>query len=215
MFGVKLQGAFESLAELIQEMQGTAKEGDIAADRFSARETGDRLVGDCLENRGGQVFAGRAFVDEGLDICLRENAAAGGDIVNGRIIPRERVEAGGIRFQKGSHLVDKGSCSAGTDAVHPLFRVAVLEVNDLGVFPAQFDRDVRLRIKSGKTGRNSDDFLHERDSEMPGQCKAAGSGDHRTDENIAEFFVRLGEEMAHGLLYIREMPAVAFEKRSV
>ena len=72
----------------------------MAADRFTAGQAADGLVYDRLENGGGKVFFCRALVDQGLDIGLCENAAAGGNGVKSFIIFRVFIQAGGIRLKK-------------------------------------------------------------------------------------------------------------------
>ncbi len=57
------------------------------------------------------------------------------------------VQTGGIRLEKGSHLVDKRTCTAGTDSVHALFHIAAFKINDFGVFAAQFNGNVRFGRK--------------------------------------------------------------------
>ena len=59
-----------------QEVQGAAEEHDSSADRAPARQAGDGLGGDGVEDGGGQVLVGGTLVDEGLDVGLGEDAAA-------------------------------------------------------------------------------------------------------------------------------------------
>ena len=51
----------------------------MSPDGLSAGQAADGLVDNCLEDRGCQVFLGRALIDQGLDVGLGENTAAGGD----------------------------------------------------------------------------------------------------------------------------------------
>ena len=85
-----------------------------------------------------------ALVDQGLDICLCKHAAAGGNGIKSFIIFRVFIQAGGIRLKKGSHLVDKGTRTSGTDTVHTLFDISAFKIDDLGVLTAQLDGYVRL-----------------------------------------------------------------------
>ena len=49
-------------------MQRTTKKCDMTADRFSAGQSTDGLVDNCLENRSRQVFFGSTIVDQRLDV---------------------------------------------------------------------------------------------------------------------------------------------------
>ena len=49
-------------------MQRTTEESDMTADRFSAGQSTDGLVDNCLENRSRQVFFGGTIVDQRLDV---------------------------------------------------------------------------------------------------------------------------------------------------
>ena len=79
-------------------MKRAAQESHMSADRFTAGQAADGLVYHRLENGGGQVFFCRALVDQGLDIGLGKNAAAGGDGVNSFIIFGIFIQTGGIRL---------------------------------------------------------------------------------------------------------------------
>ena len=140
-FSVRMKAAFEAPE---RKCKRSTQESDMAADRFAAGQAADGLVHDCLENGGGKVFLGRALVDQGLDIGLCENAAAGGDGVNGFIIFCIFIQAGSVRLKKGSHLVNKGTGTAGTDAVHTLLHISAFKINDLRVLTAELDGHVRL-----------------------------------------------------------------------
>ena len=66
----------------------------------------------------------------------------------------------------------KGSCSAGADTVHALLDVAAFKIYNLGIFSAQFNRDVGLRSIVLQGRRYGDDFLHKRNFQMFGQRQA-------------------------------------------
>ena len=70
------------------------------------------------------------------------------------------IEAGGIRFQKDRHLIDKRSGSACARSVHPLLD-GVFKINDFGVFSAELDHHGRFRNQTLHRLGRSDDFLHE------------------------------------------------------
>ena len=58
----------KAASQLGEEMKRTAQESDMSADRLAAGQAADGLVDNRLENGGGQVFLGRALVDQRLDI---------------------------------------------------------------------------------------------------------------------------------------------------
>jgi len=90
------EGADKGIAQFWKEMERPAKEGHVSADGLSAGQAADGLVHHCLENGGGQIFSGGALVNQGLDIGLGKYAAAGGDGVDGLVIGRVFIEAGGV-----------------------------------------------------------------------------------------------------------------------
>ena len=69
-------------------MKRSSEESNISTDRFTTCKTTDRLVYDCLENRGSKVWFCSTFVDQGLDICFGEYTAAGCDRIDRIIIFR-------------------------------------------------------------------------------------------------------------------------------
>ena len=178
---VQLQGAHKGLPELRQEMKRSPQERHMAPDGLAAGQTADGLVDYCLEDGGGQVFLGRAFIDQGLDIGFGEHAAAGGDGVERLVVFGILVKTRGVRLEKGSHLVDEGTGTAGAYAVHPLFHIAAFKVDDLGVLAAKLDGHVSLRGVILQGGGYGDYFLNKRNAQMLGQGQSSGTGDHRRD----------------------------------
>ena len=49
-------------------MKGASEESNVSPDRFSAGQTADGLINDCLEDGCSQVFLGSAVIDQRLDI---------------------------------------------------------------------------------------------------------------------------------------------------
>ena len=126
-------------------MQRAAKEGNVAADWFTAGKTGNGLVDDCLENRSGKILFCCTVVDERLDIRFCEYTAAGSDRVDGLVMFRVLIQAGCIGLQKRSHLVDERTGTAGADTVHTLFDIAAFKIDDFGILAAELDGNVGLR----------------------------------------------------------------------
>ena len=125
-------------------MERAAEKGDVTANRLTAGKAGDGLVHDRLEDRSREVLTGRTLVDERLYVRLREHAAARRNRINRLVALRVVVEAGGIRLEQGSHLIDEGTRAAGADTVHALVYAAG-KVDDLCVLAAELNRDIGLR----------------------------------------------------------------------
>ena len=87
---------------------------------------------DGLKDGGGQVLPRGSLVDERLDVGLGEDTAARGDGVERRVARGQVVQTGGIGVKELGHLVDEGTGTARTGAVHALLRGG-MEVGDLGV----------------------------------------------------------------------------------
>ena len=92
----ELQRANERRLELRQEVQRSAEERDVAADRLAAGKARDGLVDDCLKDGYGKVRLGRPLVDERLDIRFSENAAAGRNRLDRFVIRRIFIESGRV-----------------------------------------------------------------------------------------------------------------------
>ena len=126
-------------------MERTTKECNVATDRFTAGKTTDRLVDDCLENRGRKIFSCGTFIDQRLDVCFGKNTAAGCNWIDRLVIFRIFIQTGGICLDQGSHLVNKRTCTAGTDTVHTLFYITAFKIDDLCILTTKLDRNICLR----------------------------------------------------------------------
>ena len=125
MLLVQIQSADKALTKLIQEMQGSAQECHMTPDGLAAGKSGNGLVYHSLEDGYGKIRLCRTLVDQRLDIRLCEYTAACGDGIYCIIGFCILIQTGGVRHQKGCHLVDKGACTAGTDRIHTLFDPAL------------------------------------------------------------------------------------------
>ena len=150
----------------------------MSTDRLTAGKTTDRLVDNGLKDRSGEIFTGCAFVDQGLDICLGKYTASGSNRVDCFIIFGKFIQAGCIRLDEGRHLVDERTGTAGTDSVHTLLNVTAFEVDDLGIFAAELDRNICLWCIMLQSSRYRDYLLYKRNSKMFGKGQSAGTGDH-------------------------------------
>ena len=169
---VQFQGADEGRPQFREEMERSAEECHMSADRLAAGQSADGLVDHRLEDGRRQVFFGRAVVDQRLDIGFGKYTAARRDGVERVIVFRVFIQAGRVRLQKGRHLVDERAGASGADAVHTLFHVAALEVDDLGVLAAQLDGHVRLRRVVLQRRGHGDHFLNERHVKV--LCQGSG-----------------------------------------
>ena len=205
---VQLQGADKSRLQLGKKVKGAAQERHMAADGFSAGKAADSLVYHCLKNRRRQVFLCRALIDQRLNVRFCKYTAAGRDGVKGMIVFGILVQAGSVRLKKRSHLVNEGACTAGADAVHTLFHIAALKINDFRVLAAQLNSHIGLGRCFFKGCRYGHNLLDEGHFQVPCQSQAAGTGDSRVYSQVAKLPFRLFQKIGQGLLDICEMTLV-------
>ena len=60
-------------------MKRSAEKCNVTFDRLTTGKAADGLVDNCLENGGGKVVRGGAFIDQRLDVRLGKYTAAGCD----------------------------------------------------------------------------------------------------------------------------------------
>ncbi len=209
MLFVKLQGPDKSGLQFRQKVQRTAQKSHMPADGFSAGKAGNGLVYHSLEDGGCQIFLGGALVDQGLDICLRKNAASGCDCVERVIAFRIFVQAGGVCLDQRGHLVDKGTCAPGADTVHTLFHIAAFEVDDLGVLASQLDGHIGFGSQLLQRRSYGDDLLNERHVQTAGQSQSAGARDHGMKFYIAQLPAGFFQKSGEGLTDIGIVPFIA------
>ena len=212
VFLIKVQSADEAFAKLGEEVQRTAEEGNMAADRFAAGKTGDGLVYHRLKNGYRQIFLGRALIDQRLNVCLGEDTTACGDRVDRLIVLGVFIQSGCVRLQKRGHLVNKRTGSSGADAVHSLLDISILKVDDLRVLAAELDGNVGLRSLELQGRGDGNNLLHERNIDVLSQGKAAGSGDDRMNLDVPRYLLRLFEKIREGLLNFGKMSPVVGEQ---
>ncbi len=204
----QLQGTDKAGLKLRQEMQGAAQESHMTADRLAAGQTTDGLIDDSLEDGYGQVLLGGTLIDQGLDIRFGKNAAAGRDLVDGLIVSGILIQACRICFKKAGHLVNKRTCTAGTDSVHTLFHIAVLEIDDFGILAAELNRHIRLRREMAERCGNRDDLLNKRNIDIFGNGHAAGAGDHGMQLDIPKLIVSFADQVQKRFADVGEMPLI-------
>ena len=84
------------------------------------------------------------------------------------VIFRIFVKTCGVRLQKRGHLVNKGAGASGTDAVHALLCISVLEINNFGVLTAKLNGNVRLGCFRFQSCGHGHHLLDEGKSQMLG-----------------------------------------------
>ena len=189
-------------------MKRAAKEGYVPTDWFAAGKTTDGLVYNCLEDRSRQIFSGCTFIDQGLDICLCKYTAAGSNRIDRFIILGIFIQTAGVCLDQGSHLVDEGTGTAGADTIHSLLDIATLKIDDLGILTTKFNGYVGLRSGVLQSGRYGDNLLYKRNIEVFGQCQTTGTGNHRAELDLSEFFVCFMKQIGKCLADVCEMTLI-------
>ena len=205
---VEIQRFAESFIQFREVLQGTAEQGDVAANGAAAREPRNGLRHNGLENGGRDVFFARAFVQKRLHVGFGEHAAAARDGVNGGVAFRKLVQAARVGVEKRRHLVDERARTAGAGAVHALLD-AVVEVDDLRVLAAELDDNVGLRNEGLDGGFARDNLLHEVDAEPLCEQKAARAGDGDGHGRCWVLLGRLAHHFHDGRANVGVVAAVA------
>ena len=126
---MNLQRIVKALPQARGEGQRPAEIQDIPLDRAALRKPGNRLVGDGLVDRGGDIARPRALIDQRLHIALGKDAAARCDGIGPARLHCRSIHLIRPHLQKRGHLIDEGPGAAGAGAVHGIGRelLAVLE----------------------------------------------------------------------------------------
>ena len=75
LIGGQIQRFNKPAAQLRQEVQRSAQHRDFAANRPPLRQTADRLVDDCLQDRCSNICFGDSLVQQRLHVGFGEHAA--------------------------------------------------------------------------------------------------------------------------------------------
>ena len=116
----------------------------MTTDWFTTCQSGNRLVDYCLENRRGKIFFCCAIIDQRLDIRLGKHTTSCSNRIKSLVILRIFVQSRCICLKQRCHLINEGTRTTGTDAIHSLFNVSALKINDLGILAAKLDCNIRL-----------------------------------------------------------------------
>ncbi len=155
----------------------------MRAQRVAARQHGEVLQHDGVEQRSHQLVGRDALLLQAVDVGLGEDAALAGDGMQLDADVALIAQLGGGNLQLGIDLVDDGARAAGALVVHRgnlLLAAGVLvflEDDDLGVLAAELDDRVHFGMELLDRERNGGDFLHELCADQVGQRAAARAGD--------------------------------------
>ena len=159
-----------------------AEQQDVRAQRMAAREHAQVLQHDRVKKRRHQLVGWRANLLQAVDVGLGEYAALPRHFVQLDAVISLIAELGDGNFQLGIDLVDDRAGSASALVVHrrDFFLAAgfliVLEDDDLGVLPAEFDHRIHFGMHLLDGERNRRNFLHEFRADLVGDRSAAGAG---------------------------------------
>ena len=174
--GVQLQGLHEPLPQAHEEVEGAAQEDDLALELPALGEAGHRLIHHGLEDRGRHVLLPAALVEDGLDVALGKDAAAGGDGVDLLVAQAQLVQLVHRHVHEGGHLVDEGAGAAGAGAVHSFLQRSA-EEDDLGILAAQLNDSVGVGNICIDGGGGGVDLLDKVDARGVGHAQAGRAGD--------------------------------------
>ena len=175
------------------ERERAAFEDDGRAHVDALCQAAERLLGDGMEGRQGQVVAGCPLIEQGLDVGFGVYAAATGDVVD-----RASAAGGGIEPLDGQvehrgDFVDERARAARAAAVHAhigdVERAGGLvgaEEDHLGVLAAKLDSAARTRVERLDSAGVGDDLLHERHAKLVGDGRRAGAGERKPDAGPRE-----------------------------
>ena len=152
----------------------------MTPDWFTAGKSRNCLGNNSLENGSGNILAAGTFVNERLNVRLGKNTAACGNRINCSCTAGKLVESRSICFKQSSHLVNEGTCTAGTSSVHTLFYTA-LEICNLGIFTTKLDDNVSLGNDLADRSSCGNNFLNERNVKPLGNRKSTGTGNLDAD----------------------------------
>ena len=88
---------------------------------------------------------------------------------------RQIIEAARIRAEQTGHLVDEGPGAARARFVHAQFHI-LSQIEQLGVFAAQFHSHGSIRRSIGNGAGCCQQFLNKGDGELIAEIKSAGAG---------------------------------------
>ncbi len=211
---VEPQGLHEPLPQALEEVERPAEEDDLPGQLAALGQTGDGLIDHGLEDGRSDVLLPPALVEDGLDVALGEDAAAGGDGIDLLVAEGQLVQLAHGDVEQGGHLVDEGPCAAGTGAVHA-FLQGPAEEDDLGVLAAELDDGVGAGDEGPHRGGGGVDLLDEVQPGGLGHAEAGGAGDEELDLLAAQQPAQTAQGLTGALARLGIMPLVGAEEQFV
>ena len=124
---------------------------------------------------------------------------------------RKFVQFVGGHVEKGRHLVDERTRTAGTGTVHA-FVAAAVEEDDFRVFPAEFDDGGGFGFNPADDFPGRPYFLNERDAGGVCQTESRRTGESRREGFTADDFSGFAHETGEGLADLCKVADVAFKQ---
>ena len=215
LLGRQLQRLGEALAQLREEVERPAEEGDAPLYPAPAGEAAYRLVYYGLEYRSRDVRLRRSVVKQRLNVGLCEDAAARGDGVDCLVALRHLVEPSRVRAEERRHLVEEGPRAARAGFVHALLRARRVEEGYLRVLAAELYADVDAGQEARDARRAGYLLLRERHVHAARELQSARARhrerEARAGEPVSHFVYKLADRRAD----VREVAAVSAENYSV
>ena len=186
VFFVQFQRSGKGVPQPLQERQRAAQKQHVSGNASALCQTGNRLVHHCLKDAGSDVLPPCSLIQQGLNVRLGEHAAAGSNGIHLFGCLCHFVQLIHAHVQQGRHLVDKGTGTAGTAAVHTLLHAAG-EEDDLGIFAAQFNHHIGFGIPPLHRQKRRMHFLHKGQPRRLCQTQTGRTGDADTELDVRIF----------------------------
>ena len=174
---------------------------------MAAGQSADSLVYYRLENRGGQVFYGRAVIDQRLNIRLGKNTASGGDGIDHLLPFSCFIQSRRISIEQNRHLVDKRSRASGTGTIHSLLNGRTVK-RDLCIFASQFYRHIGFRNQCFNGLAAGYDFLFKMYAQKFCQGKSPGTRNHRLNPDVPIFVIHVFNQFFYLVEHVGHVPFV-------
>jgi hypothetical protein len=202
----------------VEEQVRPAQQQDVGKRRVPLGEGGQVLVDHRLEQAGDDLLDGDAGVHQGVGVALGEDAALGGDRVDGvsceshpRQIVRHSQLAGGLLHERAG--------TAGACALHEhLLATAVHRVPEeqrLHILAADLADEVHRRVEALHRRCHRHHLLHRPGADVVGHRACAGTGGQHTVPSGGEavLFLQPGQEFQHLVRLLRAVPLVLLRHR--
>ena len=120
-----------------------------------------------------------------------------------------------IGLEQRCHLVNEGTGTAGTDAIHTLLYISVFEIDDLGILASKLDSNIRLWCQLLQGSGYGDNLLYKRYFQMIGKCQSAGTCDNRAECKFTELILCFLKKIRKCFLDICKMSLIIGEDKGI